>query len=238
MQRVLFWSLFPFTLPQAIQLRRAAPRLEPAAGPVAGAVGEGRDLRLIAIGDSIVAGVGAGRSDNAIAGATAASAAPLLGARISWQSIGKIGATTEKIRQRLVPRLPEDPADILVVSAGVNDLTSLHRTGRFAQNLGGLLDTLRLHSPRAVIAVTGIPPLHGFPALPDPLRRVFGLRGKTFDAVIRRETEHRDRVRHIPLDFEPTPDKFSADGFHPSAESYSYFGAITAEAIAEEIVID
>jgi lysophospholipase L1-like esterase len=38
---------------------------------------------------------------------------------------------------------------------------------------------------------------------------------------------------HVPLDFEPTPDKFSADGFHPSETSYKIFGQLVAEKIVE-----
>lgn len=235
MQRILFWSLFPLTLPQAILLRRSAPRLQAAEGPTTGSAGEGRELQLLGIGDSIVAGVGAGRSDNALAGATAAALARQLGVRISWQSLGRIGATTEKIQQRLIPQLPEKAADLVVVSAGVNDLTALHRSGRFARNLGTLLDTLRHYSPRSVIAVAGIPPLHAFPALPEPLRRVFALRGRTFDQIIARETRARERTIHIRLDFEPTPEGFSSDGFHPSAETYTQFGDLTATAVAKEI---
>ncbi len=233
--RALFWTLLPLTLPQAIRVRRNTPRLQAADGPTSGVIGEGRDLELLGIGDSIVAGVGAGRSNNALAGATARALAQRLGARVSWRALGKIGATTEKIQQRLVPRLPEESVDILVVSTGVNDLTALHRSGRFARNLGTLLDSLRRHSPSAVVAVVGIPPLHAFPALPEPMRRVFALRGRTFDQIIALETGKRDRTVHIRLDFEPTPDGFADDGFHPGAETYTRFGEFTAEALAEEM---
>jgi hypothetical protein len=75
-----------------------------------------------------------------------------------------------------------------------------------------------------VIAVSGIPPLRGFPLLPHPLRALFGLRGESFDDVMKAVIEEHANVVHVPLDFDPTPDKFSADGFHPSESSYREFG--------------
>lgn len=235
LQRAFFWGLLPLVLPQALRVRRDTPRLLAAEGPTSGTVGEGRGIELLGIGDSIVAGVGAGRSDNALAGATARALAPRLGARVSWRGFGKIGATTEKIHRRLVPQLPGEPVDVFVVSTGVNDLTGLHRSGRFARNLATLLDSLHRHSPGAVVAVVGIPPLHAFPSLPEPMRRIFALRGRTFDRILALETGKRERTIHIRLDFEPTPEGFADDGFHPGAETYTRFGDFTAEAIAEQM---
>lgn len=79
-RRVLFWTLFPFVLPQAIRIRNNAPRFPGAGGQREGATGKGTRLNLLAI-----------------------------------------------------------------------------------------------------VAVAGIPPLKSFPLLPQPLRALFGPRGKTFD---------------------------------------------------------
>ena len=54
-------SLSPLALPMAVQARRNALRLAPAAGPdrgLAGADTPGEPLRLLLIGESTVAGVG------------------------------------------------------------------------------------------------------------------------------------------------------------------------------------
>ena len=65
MRTVLFWGLFPFVLPQAILLRKNAPGFFEAGGPKEGYVGAGRNFNLIAIGESIIAGVGARNPSNA-----------------------------------------------------------------------------------------------------------------------------------------------------------------------------
>jgi lysophospholipase L1-like esterase len=40
---------------------------------------------------------------------------------------------------------------------------------------------------------------------------------------------------YVTLDFDPTPDKFSADGYHPSEASYTMFGQMMADRIAPAI---
>ena len=92
------------------------------------------------------------------------------------------------------------------------------------EQIGRLLDTLRSHSPRAAIAVAGMPPLHGFPLLPQPLRATFGMRGRSFDEVARQVVARRPNVIHVPVDVDPDPQKFALDGYHPSEESYAEFG--------------
>ena len=118
---------------------------------------------------------------------------------------------------------------------GVNDVTGLTRLSRWQRNLKDLLLALHHHSPRAIVAVAGIPPLKGFPLLPQPLRALFGLRGKTFDRAAWKMVSLYPWAVYVALDFNPTPDKFSADGYHPSEASYTMFGQMMADRIAPAI---
>ena len=231
-RNLLFWTLFPFVLPQAIRLRQNAPRFPGAGGPKKGTAGAGAPLDLLAVGDSIIAGVGAADLSRALVGQTAAQLAHRLECRIDWTARGSIGADSNKVLHRLVPRLPDSEADIIILSVGVNDVTGLSPVSRWQRNLNDLLAALHHHSPGAVIAVAGIPPLEGFPLLPQPLRALFGLRGKTFDRAARKMVSRKPWAVYVPLDFDPTPDRFSADGYHPSEASYSLFGQLMAERIA------
>lgn len=232
---LLFWTLFPFVLPQAIRIRNNAPRFPGAGGPREGSAGKGTPLNLLAIGDSIIAGVGAGDLSKALVGQTAAQLSDRLGCRIDWAARGSIGANSNKVLHRLATRLPETDVDIFVLSVGVNDVTGLTRLSRWQRNLTDLLTTLHRHSPGAIIAVAGIPPLKGFPLLPQPLRMLFGLRGKTFDRAAWKVVSRYPWTVYVSLDFDPTPDKFSADGYHPSEASYTMFGQMMADRIAPVI---
>lgn len=239
-QDLLFWSLFAPLAPQALWVRRTAARFPAADGEPAGLAGEGdRTLRMLALGDSIVAGVGARRLENALVGRAAASLARITGARVVWKAEGRSGVTSRQIARRLLPRVVDDadrsPFDAILVSAGVNDVISLHGIERWRNDLDDLLKMLSNRWPGAVIAFSGLPPMNHFPALPQPLRAVFGLRARQFDAVLHERSNAFENVIHIPLEFEANAESFSADGFHPSEESYSEFGRVAAQVIDEAL---
>lgn len=192
-------------------------------------MGNGEQVRLLAIGDSIIAGVGASKLSMALVGQTATALARTRDCRVSWQALGRSGYDSTKLLERLVPSLPKDSFDYIIVSIGVNDITGLTSIRTWRRNLARLLDVLERHSPNALIAVAGIPPLHVFPLLPQPLRAAFGVRGRVFEEASRTVLNNFERSSLIPLDFEPHPSKFSPDGYHPSEESYAEFGEHIAE---------
>jgi lysophospholipase L1-like esterase len=231
MKNLFFWLLFPFVLPQALYVRKTAPRFAPADGPTAGSVGDGRQTRLLAIGDSIIAGVGASVLSKAMVGQTAAALAASQSCCVSWTALGVSGYDSREILERLVPKLPEADVDYIVVSVGVNDVTGLTSLREWRYNLSLLLEKLQTHSPSAIVAVAGLPPLHGFPLLPQPLRAVLGMRARMLDDVAKTVVGSFQNSIHISLDFEPDPSKFSADGYHPSEESYVEFGRYMADGI-------
>ena len=231
MKTLLFWITFPLLLPQALYVRSTAPRFAPAGGPAEGSVGEGEVVNLLAIGDSIIAGVGASKLSGALVGQTARALAESRRCRVSWHALGVSGYDSNKVLEGLVPNLPGLPFDYIVVSVGVNDVTGLTSIRRWRRNLSVLLERLQSHSPRATIALAGIPPLHGFPLLPQPLRAVLGLRARALDEIAREVVIAEQNARHAPLDFDPDPAKFSPDGYHPSEESYVEFGQYMADCL-------
>jgi len=238
LQSLSFWSLFALALPAAIRVRRTALRAEGAAGPDHGSVGAGEPFRLVGLGDSIIAGVGASTHAVGLVGRAAETLAKSDSVRVDWSVRGRSGATTTSIRTRLLPDTPVDGADAVIVSAGVNDLTRLRSPRRFAIELGRLLDAIAVRAPHATIAVAGMPPLEHFPALPASLQRAFGLRGRQFDEVIRNAAATRSQAVHVPIvigkETAARRDAFSADGFHPSESSYVPFGRAAADALLRE----
>ena len=232
MRNLIFWGLFPFTLPQALWLRKTAPRFAAAEGPSQGAVGAGEPLRLLAVGDSIIEGVGARRIEDALVAQTSGALAELLSRRVEWSAHGRIGARSRTLLDEFIPALPPDAADVVVLSVGVNDVTSLTAQAVWERNLDRVLRAIGEHSANAIVAVAGIPPLGGFPLLPQPLRFASGQRARSFDSAARRVVADHTNAIHVPVEFDTTPEKFSADGFHPSEQSYRDFGAAFASRIA------
>lgn len=231
LKRLAFWILMPFVIPQALWVRKNAPRFAGASGPATGSVGSGAPCNLLAIGDSIIAGVGARTFDRALVGTTARAMAEATGATVHWRAVGQTGATSEKVRKRLLPRLKDMAYQYVIVSAGVNDITSLKRTRQWRSDLTALIDELLDKYPDATLGIAGIPPLQGFPLLPSPLRHVLGIRARSFDTIIQEEAGKRPRVVHLKLDFDPSPERFSPDGYHPSEDSYAEFGVALADAL-------
>jgi lysophospholipase L1-like esterase len=232
LRRAAYWALLPLIVPQGLLLRRNAPRFPPAAGPHAGRVGFGKSLKLLAIGDSIIAGVGAPNVGQALPGQVAKALARRLGCEIHWHATGRIGLDAREVKRDLLPSIPHHAFEAMVVSVGVNDVTSLKRSRRWRTELTALLDALQAHSPHAVIALMGVPPLGSFPLLRPPLRTVLGLRATMFDAIASEIAARRERVVHIALGMDAQPEKFSADGYHPSTESYAELGEHVANLIA------
>ena len=235
---MLFWTLFPFVLPQAIMVRRHAPRLAGAAGPTSGSFGSGKSLSLLAIGDSIIAGVGAETVADALPGQVAVELARMLDREVSWSASGLIGATSSTVRRVLVPALPAEPFDVIVISVGVNDVTTLKMLKQWLSDLGSLLDDLRVHSPGSHMAFVGLPPLSSFPLLPQPLRFVLGIRARVFDDAARQEVLKRARAVHVPIEVDPGPERFCSDGFHPSRATYQELGREIATAISTSLNSD
>ena len=237
---LLFWALFVPLIPQALWVRRTAARFPPADGEPYGEIGRGHgQILLLAIGDSIIAGVGAKTLDNSLVGRTAERLTQASGARVVWTAKGKNGVTSRDIARRLLPRVADkaenSPFDAILVSAGVNDVISLHSLARWRRDVEALLTALTDRWPKAGIAFSGLPPMNHFPALPQPLRAVFGMRARDFDRTLRDILQRYPQAIHIPLDFEARPGSFSDDGFHPSERTYAEFGAMAADAILKAI---
>lgn len=231
-----FWSLFAFLLPQAIWVRKTARRFPPADGAPHGETGSGpNQMRLLAVGDSIIAGVGARTFESALVGQAAKHLSDAFDARVHWKAHGRSGATTRQIATRMLSPLENEPADAIVVSAGVNDVISLYRLSRWRMDIETLLRSLADRWPNAVVALSGLPPMNHFPALPQPLRAVFGMRARQFDRVLRETLKDYPQAVHIPLAFEARASSFCDDGFHPSQQSYVEFGRLSAAAIVRRL---
>lgn len=233
--RAIVYALFPIALSQAFALRRHALRLVPAVGPPNGKIGRGEPLHFLAIGDSIIAGVGARRIRLSTVGHVVRFMSGRLAREINWHSAGMIGASAKRVRRDVLPQLPQQPFDAILLSVGVNDVLKLERSARFRQQLRKLIRDLRAHSPNAVIAYLGLPPLDEFPKLRRPLRWVVGLRVRRFDAVAREAVARVPNALYIPMKFSPRPDLFADDGLHASETGQRMLAKIIAAALTPRL---
>src|SRR5262245_10906631 len=121
-------ALFPLMVVQGTATRRRMPSLPAAKPPHRGFFPRaGPSLRILAIGDSSVSGVGVARGDETVSATTARALARLTGRPVAWRAVGLSGATVSKAMDELVPRLVSEPADLLIVAFGVNDAVATVR---------------------------------------------------------------------------------------------------------------
>src|SRR4029077_20709675 len=109
--------LLPLVIAQGTTTRRRIPCLPPARPPHHGLVpGTGKSIRLLAIGESTVCGVGLASGDESVAATTARALACLTGRPVEWRAAGLSGATVSDARNQLLPRIAPEPADLIVVA--------------------------------------------------------------------------------------------------------------------------
>ena len=220
--------LAPVLLWQGKQVRTHTPRLPEADGPRTGVnKGSNADMSLLILGDSAAAGVGVDHQQAALAGRLIEALAPLT---VDWQLEAQTGL---RVRDYLAEpdRLPEGSMDVVVISLGVNDVTSSISTGKWIQQVEDLLGRLAIRYQPRQLLFTAVPPMHEFPALPQPLRWYLGARADAFNRKLRALLATRPGMQFIDVAFEKAPGVMASDGFHPGENGYR----IWANALADQI---
>lgn len=211
----LFWW-------QGRRVRRHTPPLSEAPGLRHGeVVGDQPALTLIGLGESPLAGVGLDTTEDTVTAVLAAELAGHARRAVHWSIHARSGITVAGAIRDLVPAMPCAPTDLVLVALGVNDCLRLRSATRWRREMTELLEKLDERvQPRAVV-LAGVPPMNHFPALPQPLAGMLGLRARLLDAVSARLAGQRDNLVHVPM--RPAGDSasmFCRDGFHPSASGH------------------
>lgn len=235
-------SLFlaPLLLWQGRRVRRQALRLPEAAGPREGCAGQGvQCLRVLIVGDSSAAGVGARTQDEALAGQLSRALSQRLGLQIRWQLLGQTGHSTADALAQLAQAQRVLAADVMVTALGVNDVSAGLSAARWMQQLE------RLHAlavQRAGVRYTlhsAVPPMHAFPLLPQPLRWWLGGRAASLNRALFRQLAASPvrGVQALPQELQADDSAaglMAADGFHPSPAGYALWAEVLAARLARE----
>jgi lysophospholipase L1-like esterase len=229
--------LAPVLVRQGRRVRRTTPRLPEAAGPRTGEIaGRGAPVRLLVLGESTAAGVGAADHREGLAGQAAGSLASAGGRAVRWRVIARNGATAASTLDALfAPAADADVvADVVVVALGVNDTLRLHGSARWTRDLRRLVEAVRGRCGPVPVILAGVPPMGRFPGLPQPLRGVLGLRARLLDRAAARMAAAMEGVHHVsvPLPAAEVDAFFCGDRIHPSPRGYAQIGAVLGRAAA------
>jgi len=223
--------LGPLLLWEGRRVRATALRLPEAAG---GRSREGGVLRLLIVGDSSAAGVGAAHQDEALAGCLARALAARLGQPVGWQLVATSGHRSVQALAAL-QSAGLVQADVLITSLGVNDVVDQIPPRDALAALDAIDAHAREHAGVRLSLHCAAPPMQSFPLLPQPLRWFFGRQAARFNAALAAQTRGQAmrRVVHLPEAMQrDAAALMAADGFHPGPRGY----ALWAETLAEHIV--
>lgn len=212
----------PLLFLQGQYTRRKVGLLPDAAGERTGIVGEaGEPARLLVIGESTVAGLGARTHRQALAGQFAERLAERVGRRVEWTVIGRNGVTARRTIDELVPLIPDTTFDYILLGIGGNDVMKLSSPKKWRRDMLELLGILRGRNPNAVIFISNCPMIVLSPVIPQPIKFLLWELSKMHDRNIRDFTAGLERVHYYPQPVDVEVDGFFADGIHPSEQGYS-----------------
>lgn len=226
-------ALAPLLLMQGRAVRRQATRLPEPPGEREGVLGaDAQRQRLLIVGDSATAGVGVGHQREALASLLASRLAEAGPATIEWRLIARRGATTADALRLLDESLaPRAQVDIAVVAVGVNDVTGQAPLRRWLLEMEALVQRLERRHGARLLVVSGLPPMHLFAALPQPLRWYLGACARRYDAALREWAAKRPATLYVPMALPLDPALMAEDGFHPGPSAYALWAAALAGAI-------
>lgn len=230
----LLAPVVPFLYLQGRYARYKIGRLPDASGPTIGTSGEGGEpVRMLVIGESTAAGVGARTHEEALAGNFARNLSRKIGRAVAWTVVGRSGITIGETIGELVPTIPDEDYDYIMLALCGNEVLKLNSPGRSRRDMIRLIGILRKSNPRATFFMTNAPAVRLSPILPNPLKAVLGALSALHDANARDYTSRLERVYYFR---QPTyvPEGFFADGIHPSELGYRVWSERMIEYFEQE----
>ncbi len=214
-------------------VRKMTPQLPEPVGERNGHLGDGEHLSLLIVGDSAAAGVGVDHQQEALCGC-------LLGVlassrSISWQLLASSGDSSAQLLEKL-NQAPAAVADVVVISIGVNDVTKLVNAGLWVNNLTAIAELLSTKFAAKYIYFSNVPPMHLFPALPQPLRWWLGVRARRLNRLMRQVVETQVQCRFVQTPLSSEKSFIAADGFHPGKAAYQLWAHQLAEVIQADMI--
>ncbi len=237
--------LAPVLLYQGRQVRRQTLRLPEAAGARSGlalpasAANQHTEpaLRLLVLGDSSAAGVGVARQDLALAQPCAQQLADLIGCPVAWQLLAQSGLDTASALKTWQETwaAQAQPAEMLLLVLGVNDVTAQRSPEAFVQHYAALVAAVQKHTGAAVVLAQAAPPMQHMPALPWPLNAYFGAWARSLNQALQAWCAQGQGQQH-QASYLPTPTDWrqgdtAPDGFHPGAAAYQLWAGLAAKAL-------
>lgn len=224
--------LGPVMLVQGKYVRWATSKLPEPPCERKGVVGAGDELGIFIVGDSAAAGVGVLTQADALSGQVTLNLQQKF--RIRWRVLATSGDTS----QHLIEKLRSQTAasyQTAIVSIGVNDVTAMVRPKQWEENLRSIVKLLVDKYSVQCVYFSSLPPMHRFPALPNPLRWWLGRRARRFDTLMANVAENEPGCVYVAVPYSQDSAEVAEDGFHPGPGSYAIWGQYIADLISNSV---
>lgn len=224
-------SLIPALIIQGYRVKKNTLRLEEPAGNREGYSGVGKRLSVLILGDSAAAGVGVNHQDDALLGSVISVLKNEY--ELTWKLNAKTGHTTDQVIQ-VVELANFEHFDVVITSVGVNDVTKLTTADNWIKKQKILYQSIQDKFTPQLIIAAGVPPMHMFPALPNPLGWLFGKYAQAMNQKLAQFVQQKQNMEWIEYDLEQYRAlnlEMAKDGFHPSKEVYQLWAGEIANKI-------
>lgn len=231
---LISWLLLPVAACYALGVRRRTPRIPPPHGCQRGRCGEGEATwRLLVMGDSSAAGVGADTTDETLGPQLAGIIHARTGETVRWRNAGANSAMAYDLRDRILPHIEERDFTHIVLAVGTNDMKNYLTATRFKRGFGGLLYAIHARWPEAKVIWSPVIHMPDVPVLPRPLAWILKLRTQIINAMGYRMCRERMAVAATPLPVHSN-EGFAIDGFHANPAGYRYWAEHLAGFVMDE----
>jgi lysophospholipase L1-like esterase len=220
--------LGPVLLLQGKWVRHKTPLLPEPVKVKSGVVGQGSVLRVLLMGDSSAAGVGAEKAEQSLLEQLLAELSQRH--QVHFSLLAKTGRTTGEMLQVLHQEKP-CKTDVVISALGVNDVTSQVSENRWIKQQQELIAVIKAQYQPQKIILSGLPPMRDFPALPWPLNAYLGNTADQFNDALHQICQSQPDVTFLSLRDFPTSVSAAKDGFHPGPAVYQLWAQRLASKI-------
>lgn len=218
---IIILPFAPFLYLQGQYIRRKIGRLPDAGGETVGKFGTNESIvKLLVLGESTAAGMGARTHETALAGQFARFLGEKIGKSVEWHVVGRSGITVKETIHELVPKIPDEKFDYIMLALCGNEVLKLRSPRTFRRDMKRLLAILKKKYPNATFFITNAPAVRLSPVLPHPIKFILGHLSALHDANAREFTAEMQKVFYFHQPSTVTKD-FFADGLHPSEKGYT-----------------
>ena len=197
--------------------------------------GERGCLKVLFIGESTFAGVGVATHEEGFAGTLAKELCASTRKTIDWRVYARSGYTAKKVTEKILPKITESSANLIIVGLGGNDAFMLNSPRKWEAEVRELITNLKAKFGHTPIVFANMPPIKEFPAFTAIIKFSIGnlveILGAALAEVVK-EFENvycnsevltlKEWIKKLNISANQTD--FFSDGVHPSKLTYQSWG--------------